>query len=154
MQYLDLLGFYGPAILGLLNLLCLWCYNSYFSAFIIGYIGSFFLNGFLKHIIREPRPANQRHINEHDRPNHADRFGMPSGHAQMTGYAITFLYLVVRNPCLLVISVFIGALTVFQRYAYRRHTATQLFAGLTVGATTAYMLYEYTKTRLETQLIL
>jgi membrane-associated phospholipid phosphatase len=149
MKYLDLLGFYGPAILGMLNLLCLWSHRYYFSTFIVGYIGSVLLNGFLKHIIREPRPTNQRHINEYDNPNHADRFGMPSGHAQLTGYAVTFLYLVVRNPCLLVVSIFIGALTIFQRYAYRRHTATQLVAGLTVGAITAYMLYEYTKSQLE-----
>ena len=164
--YLSRIGYQGPNTLLLLILIMLattsQAKNIYLYIYVIAWqITSHFFNIVIKNTLKHPRPDSDLNDNFKNLTPTIDNyfsihknFGMPSGHAQMTGYAITFLYLVVRNPCLLVVSVFIGALTVFQRYAYRRHTATQLFAGLTVGAITAYILYEHTKTRLETQLIL
>lgn len=152
MYYVDLIGFYGPVLLGVLDMMYLWIHRYYVTAFVSGYIGTFLLNGILKHLIREPRPADQLHINGHDQMLHADRFGMPSGHAQMTGYAVTFLYLVINSPFAIVVAVFIGSLTIFQRYKYRRHTATQLVIGLLIGSITATVFYELTKYRLESNI--
>ncbi len=110
-------------------------------AFIVGYFMNVFINGVLKNLIREPRPPNQVYLHGHDVPTQADRFGMPSGHAQLTAYAITFLYLTVDNPMALITSMFIGSITLFQRYTYRRHTPKQLIAGLILGAVTANIVW-------------
>jgi membrane-associated phospholipid phosphatase len=145
MYYVDLFGFYGPYVLGAINTFYLWNHRYYFTACFVGGAVSDLINRALKHLIREPRPDHQVYLVGHDDPTHFDRFGMPSGHAQMTGYAITVLYLVTANPAALILSAFIGSLTLFQRYTYRRHTPKQLIVGLIVGCIIANITYEFTR---------
>jgi membrane-associated phospholipid phosphatase len=111
------------------------------------FIANTLINNVLKDIIREDRPTGQIYLNEHDViPNTGiNKYGMPSGHAQSTGYSITFSYLVVQSPSLLIISVFIGSLTIYQRFKYRRHTIIQLIVGLAIGSLIAIVSYEVTK---------
>ena len=151
--YIDLVGFYGPVLIGLINATTLWCRKMY----LISYTGFFavnsFLNGVLKNIIQEARPSGQVYLNDHDVvPDSApSKYGMPSGHAQSVGYSTTFLYLVVRSPAILIISSFIGALTIYQRFKYRRHTLSQLFTGLVIGSIVAMISYEVTRTLITQQ---
>ena len=67
----------------------------------------------LKEIIREPRPNDQRFMLFE---NKEDVYGMPSGHAQSIFYSTTFLYLTTASYYLLIISLFVCALTIYQRY--------------------------------------
>ena len=151
--YIDLVGFYGPVLIGLINATALWCRKMY----LISYTGFFavnsFLNGVLKNIIQEARPSGQVYLNDHDVvPDTApSKYGMPSGHAQSVGYSTTFLYLVVRSPAILIITSFIGALTIYQRFKYRRHTLSQLFTGLVIGSMVAMISYEVTRTLITQQ---
>jgi len=69
---------------------------------------------------------------------------MPSGHAQSVGYSITFMYLVVIRLLYLYISTFIGAITVYQRYSYKRHTIFQLISGLIIGSIVGMVSYTIT----------
>lgn len=146
--YIDLVGFYGPALIGLLSATALWCRKIY----LISYTGFFalnsILNSVLKIVIQEARPSGQIYLNDYDIvPNSApSKYGMPSGHAQSVGYSIAYLYLVVRSPAVLIITSFIGALTVYQRFKYRRHTISQLFIGLVIGMLFAMVSHEITKT--------
>ena len=146
--YMDLVGFYGPLIIGLINAFALWCRKMYLIAYVLFFALNSFLNGILKNLIQQSRPSGQIYLNDHDVvPDSApSKYGMPSGHAQSVGYSITYLYLVVNKPIVLCVSLFIGALTVYQRFKYRRHTLTQLFAGLVIGSLFAIVSYEVTRT--------
>lgn len=146
--YIDLVGFYGPLIIGLINAFTLWCRKLYLISYVLFFAVNSFLNGVLKNIIQQSRPQGQIYLNDHDVvPDSApSKYGMPSGHAQSVGYSITFLYLVVNSPLTLCVSLFIGALTVYQRSKYRRHTISQLFTGLVIGSIIAMVSYEATRT--------
>ena len=146
--YIDLIGFYGPLIIGLINTLALWCRKIYLFSYVLFFASNSFLNGILKNIIQQPRPSGQIYLNDHDVvPDSApSKYGMPSGHAQSVGYSVTFLYLVINSPALLCVSLFIGALTVYQRFKYRRHTISQLFTGLVIGSLFAMGSYVVTRT--------
>jgi membrane-associated phospholipid phosphatase len=146
--YMDLVGFYGPLIIGLINAFALWCRKIYLISYVLFFAVNSFINGILKNIIQQSRPSGQIYLNDHDVvPDSApSKYGMPSGHAQSVGYSVTFLYLVVHSPAVLCASLFIGVLTVYQRFKYRRHTISQLFAGLIIGSIVGMVSYEVTRT--------
>lgn len=143
-RQIDLMGFYGPLIIGLINVVYLWRRKIFLITYTLFFIINVFINGVLKNIIQEPRPTGQVYLNEYDIvPNTApSKYGMPSGHAQSTGYSITFLYLVIHSPSLLIITAFIGSLTVYQRFKYRRHTIPQLVIGMAVGSLVAIISHK------------
>jgi membrane-associated phospholipid phosphatase len=151
--YIDLIGFYGPLIIGLINAFALWCRKMYLIAYVVFFALNSFLNGILKNLIQQARPSGQIYLNDHDivPDTTPSKYGMPSGHAQSVGYSITYLYLVVNNPIILYVSLFIGALTVYQRFKYRRHTLTQLFTGLVIGSLFAMGSYVVTRTLMTQQ---
>ncbi len=146
--YIDLIGFYGPLVIGLINVFALWSRKTYLISYVLFFAANSFINGILKNIIQQSRPSGQIYLNDHDVvPDSApSKYGMPSGHAQSVGYSVTFLYLVVHSPAVLYVSVFIGALTLYQRFKYRRHTISQLFAGLLTGSLIGMVSYEVTRT--------
>ena len=141
---IDLIGFYGPLIIGLINCAYLWRRKIFLITYVLFFIVNSFINGVLKNIIQEPRPTGQIYLNEYDIVQNTapSKYGMPSGHAQSTGYSITFLYLVVHSPALLIITAFIGSLTVYQRFKYRRHTIPQLIFGLAIGSLVAIISHK------------
>ena len=145
--YIDNIGFYGPIIIGFINCAYLWHRKIFLIAYILYFTMNVILNGELKKMIREPRPIGQIFLNEYDViPNTSPgKYGMPSGHAQSVGYSITFLYLVIQSTALLIVSSFIGALTIYQRFKYRRHTISQLFTGLSIGILFAIISYRVTQ---------
>jgi len=146
--YIDLIGFYGPAIIGLISATALWCRKIYLISYTVCFALNSIVNSVLKIVIQEARPSGQIYLNDHDivPSSVPSKYGMPSGHAQSVGYSIAFLYLVVRSPAVLITTSFIGALTVYQRFKYRRHTISQLFIGLVIGVLFAMVSYEITKT--------
>ena len=135
-RQIDLIGFYGPLIIGFIHCVYLWRRKIILITYVFFAIVNIFINGVLKNLIQEPRPREQIYLNEYDVvPNTApSKYGMPSGHAQSIGYSITFLYLVVHSPALLIITTFIGSLTIYQRFKYGRHTILQLIVGLVIGS--------------------
>jgi membrane-associated phospholipid phosphatase len=141
LNIIDNLGFWGPLILMPINVICLWNRQRYVIIYMFFCVISSITNSGLKQLIREPRPRNQIYLNKYDisESNISEhKYGMPSGHAQSTGYSIAFLYLVSKSPMLLMITSFIGATTLYQRYVYNRHTIGQLIIGLIIGVGIAY----------------
>jgi hypothetical protein len=61
---------------------------------------------------------------------------MPSGHAQITTFALVYSYLLSGQRLYESIALF--AITILQRYVYKNHTLAQLFAGSLLGLLTAY----------------
>jgi len=139
---LDIIGFLGPFILMFISISYLWN-QKYIQGYLIFYIISSFINKILKTIIQEDRPANGKSImNENYTGKH--KYGMPSYHAQLSFYSLTFLYLVNKSGYLIIFELFIAALTLYQRWSYRRHTVEQLAVGMVVGIITAYIGYNVT----------
>lgn len=145
---LDSIGFYGPVILAITNIYYLFYRKTYLYAYILFLIINSFINRILKEIIREPRPNNQRFMIFE---NKDDIYGMPSGHAQSIFYSTTFLYLTTASYYLLIISLFVCALTIYQRFHFRRHTLKQLFIGSLVGIGIGSFIYQITKYYISTK---
>jgi len=139
---IDNLGFWGPLILIPVNVIYLWNRQRYVIIYMFFLVISSMTNSGLKQLIREPRPRNQIYLNKYDISEaniSKHKYGMPSGHAQSTGYSITFLYLVSKSQTLLMVTSFIGAITLYQRYVYNRHTIGQLIIGLLIGIGIAFV---------------
>jgi membrane-associated phospholipid phosphatase len=117
--------------------------------FIIGSLLNNSLNELLKVTIKQPRPKNQISYIDDTQIKGAHIYGMPSGHAQISFFAITYLYLTKRTLTLVLISLFIGCLTLYQRWNFRRHSIEQLIAGSITGSALSYFIFWITSNYLE-----
>lgn len=141
----DYIGLYAPIILFVLSLFLLRNMTTYLQFFVCGFILNNILNIILKLIIKEPRPSKDQKAIEIGVVNGArigfDKFGMPSGHAQNCGFCITFITMVLNNPFITGLYLFISVISLFQRYLYNNHTILQLVTGFTVGVSFGYLIY-------------
>jgi membrane-associated phospholipid phosphatase len=144
----DYVGYYGPIILLIATIMLMIARTKILILYIIFFIINVFLNGVLKLLIREPRPAGNILFNDSENTKASEQYGMPSGHAQSVAYTAMFLYLFTKpsNQYLVMGACFIGAITIYQRYKYKRHSISQLLVGTTVGALVATLcnkIYTY-----------
>lgn len=91
------------------------------------------LNSILKWMINEPRPKGSVHLNRVERLLDKGTKGMPSGHAQLVGSEVAMTVCLRLPLWLRAYSVVQACVTLWQRYAYKKHTIMQLAAGLFVG---------------------
>ena len=143
---LDMIGFFGPIILLIMNSY-LFFYRKYY---LYAYIAFFFINGILNKMIKQmlkiPRPTNQLFFNKLEKLNGVEKYGMPSGHAQSIGYSIGFLCnMISKTNNYFILALFIGLITLNQRYKYRRHSIPQLGIGLIIGLIFGILVYYITK---------
>ena len=148
---IDNIGFQGPNITFVITAFFLFNQKMFFFSYLVFYFANTYLNKILKNIFRQPRPSGWKAINEADNDDGRVTYGMPSGHAQWVTFSTTFLYLVKKDRSLLLLELFICALTIYQRWKYRRHSLDQLAAGSLVGASVAYLCYELTNKYLITK---
>ena len=140
----DYIGFFGPIILSFITVLKLYKQQPYLIGYFIFLGGNVIVNHVLKHIILEERPSGGRSlINEPYNGMH--KYGMPSSHAQSAFYSMTYLYLTKQDPTMLLVELFICALTVYQRWTYRQHTAEQLGIGAIIGIVMGFLAEYMTK---------
>jgi membrane-associated phospholipid phosphatase len=149
LSYIDLIGFYGPWIQGIINVTQLITQQYYLIGYLIFAYINVFTNKWLKLHYKEPRPSNKEEsgipikIEDPDifgMPN-ADIYGFPSGHAQQLVYSVFYLYFVKRSPLLLFLGIFLTGLTVYQRWNFKRHSIKQLAYGSLIGALMGYIGY-------------
>ena len=134
----DLLGFFGPMIVFLINIFFLWNQKLYLYSYIGFSFFNSFINKILKQLFQQPRPSKSvSFIGE--KYDHVENFGMPSGHAQNIFFSLVYLYLVKQDTYVLLFSLFLACLTLFQRDKYKNHSKTQLFVGSVVGVCVAYL---------------
>lgn len=131
-QVLDSIGFFGPGILFIDVIWKLWGQRPYFLGYLATFALNYPLNKFLKLCIKQPRPEGGRSFMG-ESYNGADHYGMPSLHAQSTAITVAFLFLVKGFSYWTILSIFILALVVYQRWKYRRHTIEQLIVGSLLG---------------------
>lgn len=151
-KYLSTWGYYGPNILLALILLTL-AYervtDPYLYAMVIAWqMLNHLLNVIFKNIIQAPRPDSHKDPQfAHLKPNIANfmtihrEYGMPSGHAQEIVSELIFIALYFQNPWLTVCAFGQAVLTIWQRYATRRHSAKQLIAGSSLGIIIGLIFY-------------
>lgn len=145
---LDHIGYFGPLILLIFGIYILWNRSVYMMTYLVGFILSEPLNRLLKTIIREPRPTNPIHYIDHDNFSNdsgANKYGMPSGHAQLAFYCVGFLYSATDSVRILFGTTAISFLTLFQRWKFRKHSAKQLLIGSIVGLFSGFGVYTLTK---------
>ena len=102
---------------------------------------NYWLNGVLKRLIKQPRPKKMIKINRQDVVS-SRGYGMPSGHAQIAANNLVFLALLFRNETVTALGALQTLLTIYQRYAFRMHSAVQLLAGTALGTASGYGLYK------------
>lgn len=150
----------GPFILTISSLLLFKNKQYYFEFYLIGSIVNFFLNQFLKLLIKQPRPSvdqktfdlAMKHMKS--TTNYANLIsydkvlGMPSGHAQGVFFSTTFIYFVFyqlkpnnTNTNILFFYLFISFITIVQRVYYKFHTINQIIVGGLLGIGFSYLVY-------------
>ena len=135
---LDYMGHTGPYTTFFITFVYLLVISKtrFLIIYVVGALCNMKINTILKGWIREPRPKNQIPYIDHEFTG-AHVYGMPSGHAQLCLFNVTFLWLsLIQRPkmwWILYISLGISILTLYQRWKYRRHTIEQLTAGSLVG---------------------
>lgn len=142
----DYIGLYAPLILFLLSLFLLRNMELFLQFFVVGFVLNNILNIILKLAIKEPRPSKDQKAIEIGIVNGArigfDKFGMPSGHSQNCAYCISFITLVLNDPLITGLYLFISLISLFQRYLYNNHTILQLLIGFILGTVFGYIIYE------------
>ena len=87
------------------------------------------LNMLLRTTLREKRP----HPLDHVSPETPMYYGMPSLHAQNTGYCMAFLFYTRMSPMWYSICGILGGVAVIHRYILGVHFLRQLLVGFLVG---------------------
>jgi len=137
---IDAIGYYGPVILFALTFNYLIKRPPYLMVFTLGSIANTCLNRALKSAWREPRPRGQIAFIDHDRLIGTEQYGLPSGHAQASFFALAFLFFSNGPQAVLYTMSLLCALTLYQRWKYRRHSIKQLAIGSLIGSLFAYAL--------------
>lgn len=140
---LDLVGFFGPVILMATSVIKLSNQKSYLVGYLVFYFINDAINQICKVIVKEERPKNTKSIIGEPYVG-ADKYGMPSRHAESMLFSTTYLFLVKGSVPILLVESFICALTLYQRLKYRQHTAEQLIVGSLMGMVIAFAGYYLT----------
>lgn len=135
---LHIIGFYGPWIVCSITAIQIGNQIPYLISFLFHYVINDRINSILKLWIQEKRPTGSISI-QGEKYEGAHAYGMPSGHAQVLFYGLTFYYLVKRSVPWTAGMVFIAGLTLYQRWKYKNHTIRQLVAGSVVGMIVAFI---------------
>jgi hypothetical protein len=147
----DTLGFFAPLILFGLTVGKLVARPPYLVAYVVGFFMNMALNSVAKLWIKEERPEGGRNLFSWEYYVGAEKYGMPSLHAQSDMYSIVFLGLTGGSPEWILFGLVFYGMTVYQRWSYRRHTISQLIAGTCIGGFLAWTIYHLTKYYLRTQ---
>ena len=143
-KYLSTVGYLGPNILLALILFMLASQHvtsPYPYMYVTAWqILSHLSNVIMKNTLRSPRPDSDKDPQFANlKPTFVNylsihkNYGMPSGHAQATVSELTFIAMYFRKPWLTTVALLQTALTLWQRYTTRRHSAEQLLAGSAIG---------------------
>ena len=136
---LDFIGFNGPLILSGIACVLMFKKTGVLLTYFLFLGLSLFLSKIAKQLIKEPRPDRPLayFVNESHLYLNEESYGMPSAHAALAAFSVTYFYSFLRKwtDPIFIVSMIIYGLTLYQRWKYRRHTILQLFAGTVLGLT-------------------
>ena len=111
------------------------------------------INYILKGVFKQPRPIDDKHLFNLEKMYRSvltfENYGMPSAHTQAVFYTTTFTYLALENGVLLVGSLFISLLTIYQRVQSKQHFLSQTIVGAIIGGILGFAFYTYAKNQLQ-----
>jgi len=155
------LGRFGPFITFIMSLFILNNKNLTTQAYIAGIIIDTILNPLIKLTFAQRRPDKTNSttvlsaaIDTSKNPQDtnfpdsfiessfdAHRYGMPSGHAQTSGFNLMYIWLVTHNYGITAIYALFTIITCIQRVVARRHYVDQVLIGTVLGALIAYFSF-------------
>jgi len=133
-------------LLFLMFAISLWLVHTYpylLKGFLGGATANVVLNYALKALTRESRP----HLSPNEAFYGAQKYGMPSGHAQTAFFFAAFVYFATANLPAAGLLLCLSAACLMQRYMNHYHTAMQLIAGSVVGVLMAYWAVHIARTQ-------
>lgn len=141
--FFDKFGYNGPLIMFILSIICLNKTNLYLYGYLFFWTLNKISNERLKLFFKELRPKGFDEINAFDNNKFegVHYYGMPSGHAQTVFFSIAYLWYVLGSLNILFSGLFVGLLTVIQRWKYKKHSMKQLFIGSILGIFFSYISY-------------
>jgi membrane-associated phospholipid phosphatase len=147
MNLIEHIGYKGVTVIAIINIFALMNQCKYLVSFILFYYVQYFVVGMMKHIIKEPRPVGFLYKKYSDGGVYdgTSLYGMPSGHSSAVWYSTVYLWLVKRSPYLLILQLTICFNTMYQRWAFHKHSIEQLLAGALVGGSIAFIAVMVTK---------
>jgi membrane-associated phospholipid phosphatase len=147
MNIVDHIGYHGPTITIIFTIVNLLDQKKYLVSFTAFYFVEYYVVGMMKMLLKEPRPTGYADKQYYDGGNYEGiaLYGMPSGHSSAVWYAVTFLWLVKQSYYLLILQLALCINTMYQRWAFRKHTGAQLFVGALVGGSIGWIAVLITK---------
>jgi membrane-associated phospholipid phosphatase len=132
------LGYFGEYITFFITCALIYNQQIYFVFYILFFLLNKILNESLKKFFKQYRPNKPIKFLDSDQFSRK-KFGMPSGHSQLTFFSIIYAYLVTHKfiPWILFLLT-IGIIVIYERYKYRNHTVNQLITGAILGSFIAY----------------
>lgn len=150
---IDIIGFNGPLILFVSSSYFLYTRNSHVVVYVIGFVLCNIVNYILKGLFRQPRPTDNEHLfkmeDKYRQLMPFERYGMPSGHAQLVFYSTIFTYFTLKSTNLLLFYSVISLLTLYQRVKTEQHFLSQTIVGAVVGGLFGYGCYKYARNHLQ-----
>ena len=147
MNLIDHIGYNGGAVTAIINIVALTDQPKYLVSFVLFYYVEYFVVGMMKWNIKEPRPTGYSDKRYDDGGEYvgASLYGMPSGHSSAVWYSTVYLWLVKQSPYLLILQLALCFNTMYQRWAFRKHTVDQLLVGALAGGSIAWLAVTMTK---------
>ena len=145
MNGFDYIGYFGQQLLFFATLFLIRNKQTFLLWYIIGYALNIGLNIVLKLWMQEPRPSEDHALFNisltHGKRIWFEQYGMPSGHAQGVFYSTLFIGLLLKQPWITMVYLFISICTVIQRVQYKNHTVSQVIWGSIIGAIMGTIFY-------------
>ena len=144
-NYIDFLyavGYFGEYITFIITCALIFNQHIFFIFYIIFFILNRIVNQYIKKIFKGERPNNPLKFLESDTFS-KKKYGMPSGHSQLTFFSIVYCCLVTNH--FLLWMVLIGFIVVYERYKFNNHTIDQLVYGSVFGAALGFVCYYIVK---------
>ena len=136
------IGEYGPFLLFISSLLLI-NKNILILYYIGGFIINLLINLVLKNIIKESRPTNkyEKQFSNRIKSINSDKYGMPSGHAQLSFYSLIFISKSFNNNYITLFYLLICLNTLYQRVIKGYHSINQVIVGSIIGLVMGYITY-------------
>jgi len=133
------IGYFGEYITFVFTLFLIY-YQTYNLVFyIMLFILNKVINDYLKDYFKGSRPSNPKKFLDDDNFS-KKKYGMPSGHSQLSFFSLAYSYLSTNKITTPIILMMITCLVViYERLLYHNHTLLQLISGAIIGVIIAYV---------------
>lgn len=140
-SFLYSLGYFGEYITFLITCALIFNQQVYLIAYIIIFVLNRLINNYLKVLFKQDRPKNPIKFLDNDQFS-KKKYGMPSGHTQLTFFSVIYAYLVTNKFYPWILLLFsIAIIVIYERFVFKNHTLIQLLSGAFVGSIIAYLTY-------------